>query len=161
MTTKDNASLEDYIFQAEAARIAGITKQTMSKLVHRGSFTTKVVAGRILVLRSEVELFVARPQGRPTKEMQARKKPLKNPLEASVSGTFGKYISQSDAARIRGVSKQAIANLVNRGRLSTVSVAGRTLVIRSQVETFEPQPSGHPFKKKTSTKTTKQKRSKK
>ena len=133
----------------------------MSKLVRRGSFTTKVVAGRVLVLRSEVELFVARPQGRPTKEMQARKKPSKKPPEVIDRRTPGRYISQAEAARIRGVSKQAIANLINRGRLSAVSAAGRTLVIRSEVEAFVPQPVGHPPKKKPHTKTTKQKKSKK
>ena len=48
----------------------------------------------------------------------------------------GKYISQAEAARIRNVSEQAIADLVRRGRLTTVKVAGRTLVLRSEIESF-------------------------
>jgi len=61
---------------------------------------------------------------------------------------FEKYISQVEAARIRGVSKQAIADLIRRGRLTKVSVAGRILVLRSEVETFVAQPKlGRPAKK--------------
>jgi hypothetical protein len=46
------------------------------------------------------------------------------------------------------VSKQAIADLIRRGRLTTVSVAGRTLVLRSEVEAFVPKPKlGRPPKK--------------
>jgi len=60
------------------------------------------------------------------------------------------YISQAEAARIRGVSSQAIADLIKRGRLTTVKVAGRTLVLRSEVEAFVAQPKlGRPPKKPT------------
>jgi Helix-turn-helix domain len=60
----------------------------------------------------------------------------------------GELISQAEAARIRGVSQQAIANLIRRGRLASVSVAGRTLVLRTDVETFIPKPKqGRPPKK--------------
>jgi excisionase family DNA binding protein len=59
------------------------------------------------------------------------------------------YISQAEAARIRGVSKQAIADLIKRGRLSKAKVAGRTLVLRAEVEAFVAQPKlGRPRKKK-------------
>ena len=65
-------------------------------------------------------------------------------------------VSQVEAARIRGVSKQAIANLISRGRLQTLKVAGRVLLFRSQVESFVALPnSGRPPKKTTPTKTTK------
>jgi excisionase family DNA binding protein len=58
-----------------------------------------------------------------------------------------KYISQAEAARIRGVSKQAIADLIKRGRLTAVSVAGRTLVLCSEVEAFVARPKlGRPPK---------------
>ena len=141
--------------------MVGTTTQAMSNLVRKGYFTTKTVAGRILVHRSEVESFVPRPKGRPTKEMQARTKPAKKPLEVIDRRNPGKYISQAEAGRIRGVSKQAIADLIRRGRLTTVSVAGRTLVLRTEVEAFEPQPVGHPPKKMPSILKPKQKKSKK
>jgi predicted DNA-binding protein (UPF0251 family) len=150
LTTKTtNEKFGEYVSQAEAARIIGTTKQTVANLVRRGCFTTEAVAGRILVLRSDVESFIARPKGRPTKEVQAKKKPLKRPPETIDRGNSGNYILQAEAARIRGVSQTAIANLIRRGRLSAVSVAGRTLVLRSEVEAFVPQPrTGRPPKKK-------------
>ena len=154
-TTKDK-ELEKYISQAEAARIIGIARQTVASLVRRGCFNTRVVAGRILVLRSEAESFVPKSKGRPTSEMQAKAKPLKRPPD-TYKRDPGKYVLQAEAARIRGVSQQAIANLINRSRLSAVSVAGRTLVLRSEVEAFVPQPVGHPPKKKPNTKTPQQK----
>jgi hypothetical protein len=66
---------------------------------------------------------------------------------------FENYVSQVEAARIRGVSKQAIADLVKRARLSTIKIAGRTLILRSEVEKFVPQPKlGRPPKKKQANK---------
>jgi hypothetical protein len=63
------------------------------------------------------------------------------------------YISQAEAARIRAVSKQAIADLIKRGRLSKVTVAGRTLVLRAEVEAFTAQPKlGRPRMKTASKK---------
>jgi hypothetical protein len=157
-TTINDGKFEDYISVAKAARIVGTTTQAMSNLVRKGSFTRKIVAGRTLVLRSEVESYVPRLKGRPTKEMQTGTKPLKKPLETIDRRNSGKYISQAEAARIRGVSKQAIANLINRGRLGSVSIAGRILVIRYEVEAFLPQSVGRPPKKSASKKATKIKR---
>ena len=51
-------------------------------------------------------------------------------------------VSQSEAARLRGVTKAAINNLIKRGRLQTVEVAGRPLLYRHEVETFEPEAGG-------------------
>jgi hypothetical protein len=160
-TTKDGERFENYVSVAEAARVVGTTTQAMANLVRKGNFTTKMVAGRLLVLRAEVESFVPRPKGRPAKELQTKSKPLRKSREVLDGDTSGKYISQAEAARIRGVSKQAIANLINRGRLRSVSVVGRTLVLRSEVEAFVPHPVGHPLKKKTRTKVSKRKRTEK
>jgi len=51
-------------------------------------------------------------------------------------------ISQAEAARMRGVNRAAIRDLIRRGRLRTVTVAGRELVIRSEIEKFEKQKPG-------------------
>ena len=56
----------------------------------------------------------------------------------------GEWISQAEAARIRGVSRQAIARLVKKGRLEVWSVGGRELVRRTEVEQFVPEPGGRP-----------------
>ena len=71
------------------------------------------------------------------------------------------YISQAEAARIRGVSKQAIADLIKRGRLSKITLAGRSLVLLSEVKAFVPKPKlGRP-PKNAGKKATKRSKSKK
>jgi predicted DNA-binding protein (UPF0251 family) len=147
-STNNDEKLGDYISQAEAARIIGISNQSVANLVRRGYFTTKAALGRILILRGEAEAFVPRPKGRPTKEASAKKVPVRKPLEILNRGTSKKYISQAEAARIRGVSQQAIANLIRRNRLTTKIVAGRTVVLLSDVETFTPKTTRRPPKKK-------------
>ena len=48
------------------------------------------------------------------------------------------WISQVEAARIRNVSKQAIAKLIRRNRLLAREIGGRMLVRRSEVEALVP-----------------------
>ena len=55
-------------------------------------------------------------------------------------------ITQTEAAKLRGVSRAAISDLVKRGRLQTVEIAGRALVYRSDVLNFEPEVGGRPRK---------------
>lgn len=52
------------------------------------------------------------------------------------------WISQSEAARLRAVSRQAIAALVKKGRFRTLKIGGKVLVRREDVEAFEPKPPG-------------------
>lgn len=52
------------------------------------------------------------------------------------------WISKGDASRLRGVSRQAIWDLVNRGRLTTCVIAGRIYVSRSEVLNFTRRPRG-------------------
>lgn len=54
----------------------------------------------------------------------------------------GKWMSKGDAARARGVSRQAIWELVNRGRLTTYRFKGRVYVSRAEVLGFAPRPRG-------------------
>lgn len=56
------------------------------------------------------------------------------------------WISQAEAARLRGVSRQAIARLVRRGRLKVLRIGGRALVRRKDIERFEPESAGRPPK---------------
>ena len=154
----NNKNLENYISQAEAARVIGTTTHTVSHLARGGHFTTKVVAGRILVLRSEVEKYVPRPKGRPPKKEVAHKEPSKTIHKEDSK----KYLSQAEAARRRGVSKQAIAALIQRGRLTPVEVGGRIVVLRSEIEGFVARPKfGNPPKKATSKKTSQKAKPKK
>lgn len=54
------------------------------------------------------------------------------------------WITQAEAARLRKVSRQAIARLVGNGRLRTLDIGGRSFVNRSDVLAFEPNPPGRP-----------------
>lgn len=53
-----------------------------------------------------------------------------------------KWMSKGDAARARGVSRQAIWELVNRGRLTTCRFKGRVYVSRAEVLGFARKPRG-------------------
>lgn len=54
----------------------------------------------------------------------------------------GDLISQAEAARIRGVTRAAIRDLIRRERLRSVTVGGRELVYRSDIEAFEKDKPG-------------------
>lgn len=53
-------------------------------------------------------------------------------------------ISQAEAARLRGVTRAAIQDLVRRGRIRSVNVGGRSLVYRSEIEGYEQGEPGRP-----------------
>ena len=52
------------------------------------------------------------------------------------------WVSQAEAAKMRGVTRQAIARLVGKGRFTKLSIGGKTLLRRSEVEDFKPKPPG-------------------
>lgn len=56
------------------------------------------------------------------------------------------WISQAEAARIRGVSRQAIARLVKKGRFQVLRIGGKVLLKRCEVNAYEPAQSGRPRK---------------
>jgi predicted site-specific integrase-resolvase len=55
-------------------------------------------------------------------------------------------ITQTEAAEIRGVSWQAINDLVRRGKLRTVIIGKRKFVLRSEVKAYKPEVGGRPRK---------------
>ena len=57
---------------------------------------------------------------------------------------FSDWISQAEAAQLRGVSRQAISKLIRQGRLKTFEVGGHVLVSRSEILGFRPQTAGRP-----------------
>lgn len=59
-------SASDWVSQAEAARIQGVTRQAINKLVRAGRFRSLRIGGHVLVHREDVEGFRPRPPGRPT-----------------------------------------------------------------------------------------------
>jgi excisionase family DNA binding protein len=57
-------------------------------------------------------------------------------------GGLDDLITVTDAAKLRGISRQAIHALVERGRLRSVNMFGRVLLYRSEVESFEKEKPG-------------------
>lgn len=62
------------------------------------------------------------------------------------AGGVADLISQAEAARLRGVTRAAIADLIKRGKLRSVEVAGRALVYRSEIVNYEQGEPGRPRK---------------
>lgn len=57
-------------------------------------------------------------------------------------------ISQAAAAKLRGVTRAAIADLIKRNRIASVEVGGRRLVYRSEIENYKIGAAGRPQKTK-------------
>lgn len=77
----------------------------------------------------------------------SKKKPTKKQMEqikGEIEINMSDMITQIEAAGIRGVSRAAITDLVNRGRLRSVELFGKRLVFRSEVEEFEREHKGWP-----------------
>jgi excisionase family DNA binding protein len=73
-TIKNADNIDDWISQVEAARIRGVSKQSIAKLIARNRLSAREIGGRMLVRRSEVETFVPMPIGRPRKKAAPKKK---------------------------------------------------------------------------------------
>jgi len=140
----------DWIPKGDASRLRGVSRQAIWQLVSRGRLTTRVIAGRIYVSRSEVLNFKRIPRGpsanypgmknKPKAGKHKKKKPTYDP---------SKWISHIEAGRVMGVTYQVIADLIRRRRFRTLQVEGKTLVLRSAVENFKPlQPRPKPKSKR-------------
>jgi biotin operon repressor len=54
------------------------------------------------------------------------------------------WVSQSEAAEMRGITRQAVHQLARKGRFRTRKVAGRTLLHRDDVLSYEVSKGGRP-----------------
>ncbi len=54
------------------------------------------------------------------------------------------WISQSEAAKLRGVTRQAVSKLIRQGRLRTFEIGGHVLVSRSEVLDYRGGAAGRP-----------------
>lgn len=57
--------------------------------------------------------------------------------EKQSQGDLANLVTVTEAAKLRGVSRQAIHALIERGRLRSVEMFGRVLLYRNEVESFE------------------------
>lgn len=55
------------------------------------------------------------------------------------------WVTQAEAARIRGVSRQAINKLVQKGYLKTVEIGGIVFVKRAELSSYEAKEPGRPY----------------
>ena len=60
----------------------------------------------------------------------------------------GNWISQSEAARIRGVTPQAIGRLIKKGRFRVLKIGEKVFLNRREVENYRPKPTGRPRKRR-------------
>jgi len=58
---------DEWISQAEAARLRNVSRQAISLLVKKGRLPVLTIGGRVFVRRKEVEEFTPEPPGRPPK----------------------------------------------------------------------------------------------
>jgi excisionase family DNA binding protein len=160
------SDISTWISQSEAARLRGVSREAIYNLVKKNRLKALKVGDKTLVNRIEVENYRPRlPGPKPkkkkrneaastqppefgsstsqqrggsisSKKSQSRNRLNKSTKQYQQSVKPGDWISQAEAARIRGVSQQAIVNLIRRGRLTIVNMAGRTVVLRSEVENF-------------------------
>ena len=60
----------------------------------------------------------------------------------SIADSLADLISQAEAARIRGVSRASINQLIKRGRLTSTIIAGKHFVYRSEIMKFREKKPG-------------------
>jgi excisionase family DNA binding protein len=56
---------DEWISQAEAARIRSVSRQAIGRLLQKGRFTICRIDGRVLLRRTEVESYKEKRRGRP------------------------------------------------------------------------------------------------
>jgi hypothetical protein len=80
--------------------------------------------------------------------LKHKRKQLESPTTLSIKDLAAdQWVSQSEASRIRGVTPQAIENLMKKGRFRTLRIGGRVLLDRRDVENYKPKRTGRPRKK--------------
>jgi predicted XRE-type DNA-binding protein len=62
--------------------------------------------------------------------------------------SFDDLITQAEAARLRGVSRAAISDLVKRRKLKVKKIGTVTFLSRKEVMKYSPEVGGRPTKKK-------------
>lgn len=54
------------------------------------------------------------------------------------------WVSQAEAARMRGVSRQAIARLIKKGRFRVLRIGGKVLLRREDIKSYRSAAPGRP-----------------
>jgi hypothetical protein len=83
-------------------------------------------------------------QADPAKKSGSRTHASKKGSQKQPIFSPGDWITQATAARVRRVSRQAIAKLIRKGKFSTLVIAGRVFLKRSEVAEYKPNAGGRP-----------------
>jgi hypothetical protein len=67
---------------------------------------------------------------------------MKKTVESKLEQAIESFVTVSEAARLRGVTRAAIHALIKRERFRSVDMFGRKLLYRSEVEGFEKEKPG-------------------
>jgi excisionase family DNA binding protein len=65
--SKGDQISEEWISQAEAARIRSVSRQAIGRLIKKGRFRVLRIGGKVLLKRSEVKAYERERPGRPRK----------------------------------------------------------------------------------------------
>lgn len=129
---------KQWISKSEAARLRGVSRQAIWELVRRGRLVPAIYGRRMYLRRSDVLNFKYRKKGRrsriPASEVIASLK--RKRLDPA------KWFSMTEASQELGVTHQVVSALVRRGRLRALTSNGKTLVLRSSLESFKEQRPG-------------------
>ncbi|ELA00772.1 MULTISPECIES: helix-turn-helix domain-containing protein [Burkholderiaceae] len=146
----DKATPSDLMTTTEAAEALGVSKGRVFQLVDEGKLTTTggaVAQGKHRkhhLARAEVEALrdqrLATIKPKTPEEREARRLDLiaeRERVSALREALAEGLLTPTDVARDLGISRQAVSQLVNRGRLLTVTVGGHRLVRRSDLDAFK------------------------
>ena len=130
------APFADYVDMREAARVIGIQRQTLRRIIARGRLAIVRFAGKHLIQREQLEMFRSQYDRRP-----GRKRWPRLPLEAAATvelgqAPFADYLDVREAARVIGIQPGTVRRIIARGRLATVRFGCRHLIRREQLEMF-------------------------
>ncbi len=125
----------DWIAQTEAARLRKVSPAAISLLLRRERLRSKVVNGRKMVNREDVITFESGVGGRPSK----------NVMQAAVASVNrDEWITQKEAAQLRGTTIHAIKWAINNGRIRTLKKEGVLFVMKKDVLNYKPRIDFHP-----------------
>ena len=125
----------DWVTQTEAARLRQVSPAAISLLLRRGRLRSKVIAGRRLIHRKDVLNFHPLARGRPTKSMR----------EAALAVVDREeWITQKEAAKIRGITPNGIRTAVKRGRIRFLKKGDVSFVNKQDVLNYRPRIDFHP-----------------
>ncbi len=67
---------------------------------------------------------------------------MKKTVESKLEQAIESFVTVSEAAKLRGVTRAAIHALIKRERLRSVDMLGRMLLHRNEVEAFQKEKPG-------------------